>query len=108
MAEPKEKQTPQELSPADQVDLLEKEVKILQGRLNNRDPKASSTLKKENQELAQRMVQLQKALLGLVNETQKPKQEEDAKTQLEVLRKTVVDYCKKNNIDQEIWKNLEY
>jgi hypothetical protein len=106
----KKEEKPQEVEDtmANRIEAMEKEVKILQGRLNNRDPKISATLKKENLELNKRISLLQKALWGLVSETQLPKQDEDAKTQFEVLRKTVVDFCKKNNIDQEIWKNLEY
>jgi phage host-nuclease inhibitor protein Gam len=104
----KDKQENQELSLVDRVDNLEKEVKILQGRLNNRDPKISARLKGENLGLNKRISLLHKALWGLISETQLPKQDEDARTQFDVLRKTVVDYCKKNNIDQEIWKNLEY
>ncbi len=115
----KKEEKPREPSPEEQaharITELEKQVKALelelrtaQGRLLNRDPALFQKLKAENKELKERKAKLEKALFALVSESFQAPRSEELKIQLEVLRLAAVDFCKKANIDPEIWKSIAY
>lgn len=86
---------------------LQSEIRMIQGRYANRDPALARTLAKENELHHARLVLLQKALFGLMMDSYKPRQAQEEQQQYEILRRSTVEYCKKANVDPEIWKNLE-
>ena len=88
------------------VAVIRKELRTLQGRISNRDPAKVESLKDENQELSKRIKLMEKALFGLIDESLRPRQGEDLRTQYEVRRQAAVEYCKKANLDPEIWKSI--
>ncbi|MCM2277799.1 MAG: hypothetical protein NDJ89_06955 [Oligoflexia bacterium] len=89
-----------------QVVTLQKEIRMTQGRFANRSPEIQKALEKENQDLRLRLSALEKALLAIHLDAHLPRRLEEEKTQYEALRLAIVEYCKKTNIDPEIWKNL--
>jgi hypothetical protein len=91
-----------------QVTALEYELRTLRGRLNNRSPKIATEIKKENQILRTRVAQLQKALYALMIDSLKARSPEEAKQDHEVLRQSIIEYCKKNKLDPVLWKNIAY
>lgn len=91
----------------DTVKALEIEVRILQGKTANRDPRAFKELARENTALQERVVRLQKALYGLLSESSQPRTNEDYKNRVEILRRSALDYCKKLNVNPELWKSIE-
>jgi predicted oxidoreductase len=92
----------------EQATALEGEVRILEARISNRDPVVLSELREENLKLKQRMNRLQYSLFALLTEALRPKTAGDLRLQLDVLRQGTIDYCKKQNISNEIWRNIEY
>jgi hypothetical protein len=90
------------------VTRLEAEVKTLDGRLHNRNPAVAEALRKENEALRERVSALIRALNTLVGESLLPRHPEDQKVQLEALRHAAIEFCKKENINPEIWKNIVY
>ncbi|MCM2323673.1 MAG: hypothetical protein NDJ90_10475 [Oligoflexia bacterium] len=89
-----------------QIVTLQKDVRMTEGRFTNRSPEAMKTLEKENQELRARLTLLEKALLAIANDSYRPRRLEEEKIQYEALRLAAVEFCKKANVDPEIWKNL--
>ncbi len=91
----------------DSVKALQGEIRTLSGRLANRDPVLIASLQADNKVLRERLGRMEKALAGLLTESLAPKQQDDIKLQLEVLRLATVEYCKKANITPELWKSIE-
>ena len=89
-----------------QKEKMEKELRMSQGKLANRNPALVKEAKKENTELLKRLSSLQKVLYALIEESFNPALAEDAKLKTEILREAAISFCKKANIDQEIWKNI--
>lgn len=87
--------------------LLQTALRTSQGKLANRDPTALQRLTYENENLTARIRLLEAALLALAAEAHQPKTSEEEKTRLNLLRHAALDYCKKTNVDPELWKNLE-
>lgn len=87
---------------------LEKDIRTLEGRVANRKPEILVSLKNENTAMRTRLARLEKALLALLLESLNPMNLEDARTSLDALRFSALDFCKLSNIDPDLWKNLEY
>jgi hypothetical protein len=85
---------------------LESEVRTLEGRAANRDPRVVAAVKRENETLKKRIEALEQALYGLLAERASPHSPEELKQKTEILQQTAAEYCKKNSIDQSLWKNL--
>lgn len=90
----------------DKLTILKQEVRIIQGRLANRDPAASARLQEENKKLKERVTALEKALYAIITDFQKPRSSEEATLHNDVLRVAAVDHFKKANVDPELWKNI--
>ena len=86
---------------------LQSEIRTGQGKLANRDPTILKRLTHENEQLHFRINLLEAALLALCQDALVPKNAEDDAARLEILRQATLDYCRKKNVDPEIWKNLE-
>src|SRR5689334_9616658 len=56
----------------EKVEFLEKEIKTLQGRAANRNPKLIEAMTQENEALKQRTLMMEKALLILLTEEMTP------------------------------------
>lgn len=82
------------------------ELRIYEGRIANRNPALAAKLKTENLVLTKRIAALEKALLAISLDVLKPRINDDAKLQYEILRQAAVEFCKKTNTDPEIWKNI--
>jgi hypothetical protein len=99
--------TPQEIGELQKrLKELQIEVKMLQGRVANNSPELVRSLTQENSQLKERIGRMEKALLTLLVDASTPKQLEDSKTKIEVLRKSAVEYFQRTNINAEIWKNI--
>jgi hypothetical protein len=85
---------------------LQTEVKMLQGRFSNRDPRLLRLIKAENAELGARAQLLEKALQGLMLDALEPRNAEEEATRYSILREATVELCKNTNVDPEIWKSL--
>lgn len=85
---------------------LQSEIRTVQGRYTNRDPVLARSLAKENELHRARLALLGKALFGLMLDSFKPRQAQEEQQQYEILRQSAVEYCKKANVDPEIWKSL--
>lgn len=88
------------------VAALQKDCRTLEGLLANRNPQALERLNQENEKLRARAFALETALGALMIDSLKPRLAEEEKAQFEILRQATVEYCKKANVDPEIWKNL--
>lgn len=89
------------------VKTLETEIKILEGRLKNRNPVALEQSKKENEALKVKIQNLEKAFFVLLSGTTQPKKEDEQKLGTEALRLAAVDYFKASNTNIDLWKNIE-
>lgn len=124
MAEEKKEKSPQPAQPAPilqtpesaansrikdlqaRIIALQMEVRTMQGRFANRDPKLLRLLKKENADLKARILLLEKAFYGLMLDALEPRNSEEENIRYGILREATVEYCKNTNVDPEIWKNL--
>ena len=93
-----------------QVAALEAEVRVLTGRLSNRDPKKIAALQAQNAD-AQKTYRAVKDALALLTQVTLsaqvgPQASDDAALQLDILRQSAMDYFQKTNVDAELWKNL--
>ncbi|OFZ56421.1 MAG: hypothetical protein A2428_15735 [Bdellovibrionales bacterium RIFOXYC1_FULL_54_43] len=89
------------------INQLKQDLRTNAGRLANRDPLTLNKLQTENEQMKVRVAALKKALYALLVDYRKPRQPDEADLNYEVLRRAAVDYFKKANIAQEIWKNIE-
>lgn len=87
---------------------IEGELRTLSGRFKNRDPALIKPLQAENAQISARLALLEKAFLGLLVETTKPRQVEEMKTQLDILKSSAVEYFRKANINPDLWKNIAF
>ncbi|HAR44582.1 MAG TPA: hypothetical protein DCS07_18440 [Bdellovibrionales bacterium] len=87
--------------------VLNGEIKVLKGKLSNRDPLLAHKLKKENELLKGRIGKLEQALAALLADSFKPRQPDESNIQLDVMRRAAVEYFKKANVAPELWKNIE-
>lgn len=90
-----------------QIGLLNKEIHTINGKISNRDEDFVANLQKENTKLKLRLVDLEKALRALLADAYKGRQSDELRLKLEILRQSAIGYFKKNNVDPEIWKNIE-
>jgi hypothetical protein len=91
----------------EQLAKAEAEAKTLEGRLSNRNPGIVQAIQAENDLLRQRSRNLRKAIFLLIEESLGPSQPAEAKLRTEALRAAGAEYCKKNNINPDLWKNIE-
>lgn len=87
---------------------LDGEIKILEGQFKNRDPALVAALQAENKVLRERLSRLEKAYLILSSEKLDSMNPNDLTVQTEALRVAAVEFCKRANINPEIWKSLVY
>jgi predicted nuclease with TOPRIM domain len=85
---------------------LEKEVKILEGKLANRNPAQAKAIKAENDQLRARVKRLEKALFALMLDGMKPRSPEDMQTRNEALRDASVMLYEKLKLDPNLWKSI--
>jgi hypothetical protein len=86
---------------------LSEEVRMLEGKLANRNPQLLAKLRNENQELALRQETLLKTLLALMIESYQGRNADEVKLHYECLKQSAVDYFTKNKVDPELWKSIE-
>jgi vacuolar-type H+-ATPase subunit I/STV1 len=91
----------------EEIQTTELELRIISGKIANRDPALKARLLKENAELKTRVEQLQQALFAITLERFRPREPAEARQLCEVLRLVTVSYCKTADIDQQIWKSIE-
>ncbi|MEK6579914.1 MAG: hypothetical protein AABZ55_11860 [Bdellovibrionota bacterium] len=89
-----------------QIVETEKKLRVAHGKITNRDPEQNLKYKLENEELVKRQTALERALLSLAMDSDKPRRAEDETLHYEILRKAVVDFCKNTNVDPELWKSI--
>ena len=87
---------------------LEAELKAMAGKLRNRAPEHAPELARANQQLTRQLDELEQSLFLLMTESLKPRQEDEALQQAEVLRQAVVEYCQQSKVDPELWKNIAF
>jgi uncharacterized coiled-coil protein SlyX len=82
------------------------EVRTLEGKLANRDPKLIAQLKKENDELTKRFDVLKNVLFAMISESYLARNADEFKLQYEVLKQAALEYFKTSNTDPELWKSI--
>ncbi len=98
-------QTMQELKA--QMTLLEREVKILKGKLLNRNPKALEAAQREIQEQEKKLEKARTTLFSFISDLLEPKSLAELKTRQEVLTQAAIQYFKEIKMDPELWKEIE-
>lgn len=90
-----------------EVDGLEQDMRMIQGKLRNLDPQRKVQLETENAALLKRQSLLQDAVerVTLLLSQSLPGAERDL--EFESLRHATVESLKKENVPPELWKNLE-
>jgi hypothetical protein len=89
------------------LQVLNAEVRMLEGKLSNRDPALCQKLKSENAELQKRFDLLKNVLFAMISESYQPRNADEVKLQYEVLRLAAVEYFKNTKTDPELWKSIE-
>jgi hypothetical protein len=82
------------------------EVRTLEGKLANRNPKLIEALKKENDELEKRFQVLKNVLFAMISESYLARNADEFKLQYEVLKQAALEYFKVSNTDPELWKSI--
>jgi hypothetical protein len=78
---------------------LEIEIKILKGKLKNRDLEKDARIVAENQTLSLKAHQLKLAVWSILDAQNE--------THSEALKSSLIDFCKNHKLNPELWKNLE-
>lgn len=91
----------------DDVATLKREIRSLEGLLQNRDPKVIAAFKAENDLLRTRVAKLQKALVLILVDAQRPRSAEDANSTYTCIQQSSLKYLQKLEMDPEIWKRIE-
>lgn len=89
-----------------QIADLEKDVRMLTGKVANRDPAVARAIGRENTELEGRLDLLEKALFSVISESYLPRNSGDFQQKYEAIQDAAVEYLKKKNVDPELWKNI--
>lgn len=89
------------------VEKLEQDMRMFQGKLRNLDPQRKAQLEAENAALLKRQGLLQEGVtrVTLLLSQALPGAERDL--EFESLRYAAVESLKKENVPPELWKNLE-
>jgi hypothetical protein len=82
------------------------EVRTLEGKLANRNPRIIDGLKKENEELSKRFEVLKNVLFAMISESYLARNADEFKLQYEVLKQAALEYFKTSNTDPELWKSI--
>jgi hypothetical protein len=82
------------------------EVRSLEGKIANRDPKTIEALKKENDALSRRFDLLKNVLFAMIAESYLARNADEFKLQYEVLKQAALEYFKTSNTDPELWKSI--
>lgn len=90
-----------------EIEKIEAEIHILQGRLKNRNPALAKAVKRENDELGARLKKLQTALYGALADSLMPRSPDDARLHVESLREGALGYFRKTDVDESLWKSIE-
>lgn len=90
-----------------EVEALERDMRMIQGKLRNLDPQLKVQLEAENAALLKRQTLLQDAVerVTLLLSQSLPGAERDL--EFESLRYATVESLKKENVPPELWKSLE-
>ncbi|MBI4924526.1 MAG: hypothetical protein HY843_01265 [Bdellovibrio sp.] len=83
------------------------EIKSLEGKIAINSPQEIAEIQAENTALVSRAEKLGNLLYGLMLEGFHSVKAEEGKILGEVLRESAIEYFKKANIKNEIWKNIE-
>lgn len=90
-----------------QIQQIQTEIKIFEGMLKNRRPEFTATAKKETETLRSRTDRLTLILQGMTRELLLPRDREEWRHQVDLLKSACVDACKRSNIDEALWKDIE-
>ena len=86
---------------------MERQNRTLEGLITTCTPENLAKLKAANTELKAKLAESVKELKVLLVELKIPSDAGTLNDETNVLKKTVVAFCEQNNIDPELWKNLE-
>lgn len=90
----------------EEITALEKEVKILEGKFNNRNPQVIAAIKADNDILRARLKNIQTAYFALSMDAFLPRTVEDFKTRNEALRLASIAFFEKLKLDPNLWKSI--
>jgi hypothetical protein len=82
------------------------EIRSIEGKLTNRDPRLIAQLKVENEALTKRFEQLKSVLFAMILESYQARNADEFKLQYEVLKQAALEYFKTTNTDPELWKSI--
>lgn len=89
------------------VEKLEQDMRMFQGKLRNLDPQRKAHLETENAALLKRQEQLQDSVARVTLLLSQPLPGAERDLEFESLRYAAVESLKKENVPPELWKNLE-
>ena len=90
----------------EEITALEKEVKILEGKFNNRNPQVIAAIKADNDVLKARLKNIQTAYFALTMDALLPRTVDDFKTRNEALRLASIAFFEKLKLDPNLWKSI--
>ncbi len=86
---------------------MERQNRTLEGLITTCTPENLAKLKTANTELKAKLAESVKELRTLLVELKIPADPVALADETNVLKKTVIAFCEQNNIEPELWKNLE-
>jgi len=92
----------------DNIIQLEQEIRTLKGKLENRKKASAEKIHGENQLNHRRLESLEKAIYAVMVDSGKARDPEAVKDYYDHIRKITVEFCKRNGVDFELWKNIAY
>lgn len=90
----------------DQARALEHQMRSTEGRVKNRNPHALKKTQAEVALLTERLNKLEQVLYALFVDAVKARSADELKAKYDQLRLSTIDFCKRNNVDVELWKNI--
>ncbi len=91
----------------EQLKQLQNDIRTLEGRIANRDPKLTQVLEAENRDLLKKLAVLEKTLFAVLVDAELPRTSSEFQQRYKVLQQSAVEFFKHAQIDNELWKNIE-
>ncbi len=90
----------------ERTEKLEKDLRVMQGKLKNVDPAQQQTLEAEIKHLKERREKLLQAIRGMIGVELLARSPEEDKVLAASLKEALVAFAKKENLPADLWKDL--
>lgn len=89
-----------------EIQMLQQEIRILEGKLKNRRPEFVQALKADNERLTARAQELERIWLGVQLDLLQPKDKDEMNLKVETQKISAAASFRASSIDESLWKNL--